>query len=93
MTAFVTGRMKTFGTKRLSAVMFLTVVLWEGQDKTILIVNLATVTTERRAGTESVGFIIDIEFHDQYRKGTVLMLLLKHGLVVVFFEANVFLSN
>lgn len=61
MTAFVTGRIKTFGTKTLSTVMFLTEVLWEGQDKIILIVNLATVATERRGGTASMVLIIDIE--------------------------------
>lgn len=93
MTAFVTGRIKTFGTKTLSTVMFLTVMPWEGQDKIILIVNLATVATERRAGTASMVLIIDIECHDQYTKGIVLMLLRKHGLSVVFFEVNVSLSN
>lgn len=83
MTALVTGRMKTFGTKTLSAVMFPTVVLWEDQDKIILIVNLATVSIERRARTKS---IIDIECHNQYMKGIVLMLLLKHDLSVVFLK-------
>lgn len=94
MTAFFTGRMKTFGTKTLSTVMFLTVVPWEGQDKVILIVNLAIVATERTAGTASMVLMTDIECHDQYIKGIVLMPLLKHhGLSAVFFEANVFLSN
>lgn len=76
--------------------MFLTVVPWEGQYKVILIVNLAIaiVPTERRAGTESIVLMIDTECHDQYIKGIVLMLLLKHhGLSVVFLEAYVFLSN
>lgn len=93
MTAFVTGRIKTFGTKTLSTVMFLTVVPWEGHDKIILIVNLVTVATERRAGTANMVLIIVIECHDQYIKGIVLMLLLKHGLSLIFFEMNVSLSN
>lgn len=70
-------------------------VPWEGQYKVILIVNLAIaiVPTERRAGTESIVLMIDTECHDQYIKGIVLMLLLKHGLSVVFLEVYVFLSN
>lgn len=94
MTTFVTGRIKTFGTKTLSTVMFLTVVLWEGQDKIILILNLAAVSTERRAGTTNMVLMIDIDCHDQYIKEIVLVLLLKHhGLSALFFEVNVFLSN